>query len=205
MASGHYITDSDIDNWPSAFTEALKQALIDEAEQYFDQLLGQPYWPKPFDVNRNGNGQNRIYLYLEADIITITDLWISGALQDPDIYTYDADSIFLNEYGSNTVVLQSEIVLISQEGLFIKGYRNIRACGTYGRAVVPVPIKRAVIEWVRWKNDPTLYSLKYKSESIGKYSYGLADTQEPITGLDVVDMLIRPFITGDEKPDLGVA
>jgi len=201
-ATGHYITDADIDNWPSGATDGEQQAVIDYAEQVLEAALHTQYWNKPFDIKINGNDKNRLFLPLKANIVTVSKIEVWGIDLDPSWWSFDESSVFISpESGAADVELNYRLDEIEAEGIFPNGYNNIRIIGTYGAATVPAWIKEAAKILARHKNDPTLYtSYLAGSESIGNYSYSIAGGATGLdsykTGIKEVDDLIRLFRKG---------
>jgi len=196
---GHYICDTDIDNWPSGMTDAEKEAAIRAAEEIIEAALGTQYYPKPFDIRINGNGKNRIFLPLKANILTVSHVYIYGVELEPSWYAFDHNSIYISpESAATDVELDYLLSEVEAEGIFPRGYNNIRIIGTYGQSPVPQWIKDCVIMLVKDKNDPSLYTHYLQSESIGKYSYNMGSDylKGKLTGIKEVDDLIKLFRRG---------
>jgi hypothetical protein len=190
-----YISDSDIVNWPSGTTDAEKQAAIETSEAIVEAALRRHYRPKPFDVTVNGNGQDRIFLPLTTGILTVTEVRISGVVLDSSDYSFDSNSIFVNE-GSGSTIAFHLIDDLSVGGLFPRGFANIRVKGTAGSATIPAWIREVCRIVCSDHNDPTLYTHYMASESIGGYSYSLSPTlagQVGMTGLKEADDIIALF------------
>ena len=177
---GNYVTDpNDINNWPSGTTEEEKAAAILEIEQLIEKTLMTHFYSKPFDHKVNGNNKNRLFLGLEAEILTVTKIFVNGSELDEGWWTWDTKSVFIDLTVSGSGILSPELSYMRtetrQQGLFPKGFENIRIKGTYGYAVVPLPIKKLCTILVQHDNDPSLYqSYKFDSEKIGDYSYKFA-------------------------------
>jgi hypothetical protein len=199
-ATGHYISDLDIDNWPSGATDLEEQAVIDTAEAILDAALHTHYYPKPFDLRLNGNGQNRIFLPLKANILTVTYVSLWGELVDPSFYAFDNNSIYVNpESGAGDAELSYLLSEFSQYAIFPRGYNNVRVKGTCGPASVPAWVKAVAVMLARDQNDPTLYTHYLESESIGRYSYKIGAElaqAKGLTGLKEADDIIKLFRRG---------
>jgi len=105
-------------------------------------------------------------------------------------------------YFDNVGILTAGIAAIAadiSEGLFPRGYNNVRIVGTKGEAgTVPEAIKQAAVVLGKYENDPTLFSSsEYKSEKIGDYSYTKTDTiteAEWLTGVKEADFFLKFYI-----------
>lgn len=195
--SGHYISDSDIDNWSSGTTDAEKQAAIETAEAILDAALGTHYYSKAFDIKINGNDQNRLFLPLKGNILSVSEVSLWGLAMDSSYYAFDANSIFISpESGAADVELDYLLRRVISFALFPRGFNNVRIKGTYGAASIPAWAKQVAKILVRDMNDPTLYTHYLQSESIGNYSYTigkqLADAKG-LTGIKEADDIIKLF------------
>ena len=195
--TGWYISDSDILNWPSGTTDAEKQAVIETAEAIVEAALKVFYRPKAFDISLNGNDQNRLFLPLPANVLTVTEVRVHGQVLDSADWTFDKNSVFINiGSGGTDVEIRYLLDQFSTLALFPRGFNNIRIKGTYGAAAVPAWIKEAVKIVAMDHNDPTLYTHYLASESIGGYSYSITSELAGLTGMTGIkeaDDLIKLF------------
>lgn len=202
---GNYINPDDIDNWPTGTTDAEKAAIIEKMEKRVEKITDTHFYPKNFDLRQNGNNANRLFLHLEAPILSVTEVRVCDVLMDPMWYAYDDYSIYYDCESSGAGPLDPEakylLDTIEQVGLFPRGFNNIRVIGTYGEAV-PEWIKQVIIILVKDHNDPTLYTHYMKSEKIGDYSYTKDDGLTYYTGVKEADEWLDLYINRD--PDLGV-
>lgn len=196
---GNYIDPTDIDNWPSGTLESEKTALIARIELQLEKMTQNFFYAKALDIRMNGNGKNRLFPFLEADIITITDVELCGISLPSDWIDWDEHSVFLNlcssgaYAGDSWAELYYRLSSIDETGLFPRGYDNIRIQGTYGNTTLLPIAKAACIILVRYENDPTLYKALFKSEKIGDYSYtfgGVGTYGNIYTGIREADLLI---------------
>jgi len=199
---GNYLCAGHIDNWPSGTTEEEQQEIIDKVEQIIDKVTGTKWGGEDFDIKLNGNGKNRLFLPLETDILTVTNVYVSCVELDSSWYTWDINSIYLDPCEAGAGSLSPELYYKLGEtmdsGIFPRGYNNIWVKGTMGEGTVPEAIKQAAVVLAKWENDPTLYTytgLK-KSEKIGDYAYtNLATSEEDIlTGIEEADFYLRLYI-----------
>jgi len=200
---GDYLCAGHIDNWPSGITEEEQQQIIDKVEQIIDKVTETKWGGEAFDIKLNGNGKNRLFLPLETDILTVTNVYIHCIELDPSWYTWDINSIYLDPCTSGTGTLSPELYYKLGEamdrGIFPRGYNNIWVKGTMGESVaVPEAIKQAAVILAKWENDPTLYTytgLK-KSEKIGDYAYTNLATSEAdiLTGIAEADFFLRLYV-----------
>ncbi len=200
---GDYLCAGHIDNWPSGITAEEQQEIIDKVEQIIDKVTETKWGGSAFDIKLNGNGKNRLFLPLETDILTVTNVYIACIELDSSWYTWDVNSIYLDPCTSGTGSLSPELYYklgeAMERGIFPRGYNNIWVIGTMGESVaVPEAIKQAAVILAKWENDPTLYTytgLK-KSEKIGDYSYtNLATTEaDVLTGIAEADFYLRLYV-----------
>jgi len=202
---GCYLCASYIDNWPSGYTDEEKLEIITKVEQLIDKVTETRWCGTEFDIKLNGNGKNRLFLPLETDILTVTNVYISCVELDASWYTWDVNSIYLDPCVSGSGSLSPELYYklgeALDEGIFPRGYNNIWVKGTMGEgefADIPEAIKQAAVILARWENDPTLYTymgLK-KSEKIGDYSYTnlTASEADILTGVEEADTFLRLYV-----------
>ena len=200
---GDYLCAGHIDNWPSGITEEEQQEIIDKVEQIIDKVTETKWGGEAFDIKLNGNGKNRLFLPLETDILTVTNVYIHCIELDSNWYTWDINSVYLDPCTSGTGGLSPELYYKLGEamdrGIFPRGYNNIWVKGTMGKSgEVPEAIKQAAVVLAKWENDPTLYTytgLK-KSEKIGDYAYTNLATSEAdiLTGIAEADFYLRLYV-----------
>lgn len=185
-----------------------RQKVINRAEQLIENITDDFFYAKAFTVYRDGNGNDRLFVGLIPDIISVTAVLISGITLISDWYTNDVDSIYLDPEavtGSSDDLPELHLRLKYKVKLFPKGMGNIKITGTYGWSSVPAAIEKAAIILCRAENDSTLYSsheVGLKSEKLGDYSYTMADAAvSKSTGIDAVDKLLKHYIR--HKPMLG--
>lgn len=201
--SGDYISDTNVSNWPSGTLDADKEAVIKKVEQIIDKVCHTHFGPEGFDIELNGNGKNRLFIPLQSNIISVSNVYISCIELDPCWYTWDANSIYLDPCVSGSSVgswaeLAYRLGEAAERGIFPRGYNNIRVVGTCGEAEVPEAIKQAAIILAESENDPTLYKYAgpFKSEKIGDYSYTKSDAEieERLTGILEADRFLRHYV-----------
>ena len=199
---GDYLCAGHIDNWPSGTTEEEQQQIINKVEQLIDKVTETKWGGEAFDIKLNGNGKNRLFLPLETDILTVTNVYIHCIELDPSWYTWDINSVYLDPCVSGAGVLSPELYYRLGEamdrGIFPRGYNNIWVKGTMGESSIPEAIKQAAVILAKWENDPTLYTytgLK-KSEKIGDYAYTNLATSEAdiLTGIAEADSYLRLYV-----------
>lgn len=275
-ATGNYVVEADISNFPSEYSTAQKQDVIDRCEDLVEHITKDYFYTKSFSITVDGNGKNKIFPSFVPDILSITSIKLSDVTLDDDLYAFDKDCIFraalataqcqaiegitltgtdpvsieLTAHGfitgetarlvsvlgitpslngeyvitrtnadnftlngtdssdytgtftSGTVCFATlaELHYLTGEGgngLFPKGTRNVEIVGTYGWSSCPAIIKRVTIILCLAENDPTLYpeyDSSLSSESLGDYSYTLADSKAEVTGIDKVDKLLKHYI-----------
>jgi len=199
---GNYICASDIDNWPSGTTEEEQLAAIEAAEELIEKITKTHFYPKAFDIKLNGNNKNRLMLPLSANVLSVSAVYVWGEELDTTWYTWDVNSILLDEEGAwgGDIELAYKLGEIDVHGIFPYGLNNVRVVGTYGPATVPSWVIEVAKILVKDKNDPTLYAhYTLGSERIGDYSYDLGGgsvlTDYP-TGIAEADVWLRRFRRG---------
>ena len=185
-------------------SEAEKDALIAKIELQLEELTQTHFYEKNFDIEINGNGKNRIFPPLRADIITVTAVYICAIELPASWYAWDADSVYLDlcqsaaaGTGYPWAELYYRLGEAEERGLFPRGYNNIRIVGTFGQPELLALAKQAVEILIEAHNDGSLYPKLMKAEKIGDYSYQFGGTLHGniYTGIrdadDVIDILIR--------------
>ena len=200
---GDYLCAGHIDNWPSGITAEEQQQIIAKVEQIIDKVTETTWGGEAFDIKLNGNGKNRLFIPLKADMLTVTHVYISCVELDSSWYTWDVNSIYLDPCVSGSGSLSPELYYklgeVMERGIFPRGYNNIWVIGTMGElGAVPEAIKQAAVILAKWENDPTLYTymgLK-KSEKIGDYAYTNLTTSEEdiLTGIMEADTFLRLYV-----------
>lgn len=192
----------------SGSSEADRQATIDRAEQLIERITRDFFYTKNFSVYQDGNGKNRLFVGLIPDILSVTEIKISGVVLSTTWWTYDKNSVYLDPEVAGVGELPDLYLRLDRRKLFPKGVGNVKITGTYGWSACPPAIKRAAIILCRYENDETLYTVHsgdIKSEKIGDYSYTLFDNVSAagFTGIDEVDKLLSNYVR--KKPMMGIA
>jgi len=208
LVTGHYCTSDDIDNWPDGATDNEKRTVINRVEERIEKLTEDFFYAKAFEVFVNGNGKDKLFLGLVPDIVSVTEIKISGIILSSSWWTYDKNSVYLDPEAvtaSEEDLVELHLRLKHKEVLFPKGMGNIKVTGTYGRAVFGCPedIKHVAIIMCQAENDSTRYEVSqdFKSERLGDYSYTRMEGVF-VVGIAEVDKLLKPYIR--KKPMLGV-
>lgn len=185
-----------------------RQEVIDRAEQLIERTTKDYFYAKAFAMYFDGNANDKLFLMLRPDILTVTEILISGVALDTSWWTYNTDSVYLDPEAATGDELPELLLRLKyKRRIFPRGMGNIKITGTYGWTACPVTIKRAAIILCRYENDDTLYDThdsNLKSEKLGDYSYTLSDTAsaKDSTGIDEVDKLLKNYIR--KKPIIGV-
>lgn len=206
---GNYIEIADIDNWPVGWTEAQKNAVIARIELQLEKWTETFFYIKTLDYYLNGNGKNRLFLPLDADIATVTTVEVCDLETPINWIDFDKHSIFLNVCGSGTFspgVAWAEMSYLLGEyettGIFPRGYNNIHVIGTYGSTELQPIAKEACKILIEEANSPGTYKTLYKSEKIGQYAYSYGGTMygNVYSGIQEADKLIDLLVW--DKPTL---
>lgn len=133
LAIGNYIDEDDVTNWADGATEAEKQEVIDRIEEWVEKLTGDYFYEKKFDIFLDGNGENRLFLGLVPDILSVTTIEIAGVELSSAYWTWDKISVYLDPGG---VSLEAELRWLLKQyetrGLFPRGDNYIHIKGTMG-------------------------------------------------------------------------
>lgn len=193
----------------SGSSTAERQEIIDRVEQLIERITKDYFYAKAFVIYRDGNGKDKLFLKLTPDVLSVTEIKLSGIELGTSYWTFDTDSVYLDpEISIGDELPELLLMMKYKTNLFPKGMGNVKLTGTYGWSACPAAIKRAAIMLCRYENDDTLYSShdgSLKSEKLGDYSYTVSDSlnYKNSTGLDQVDRLLKNYIR--KKPMLGKA
>lgn len=85
-ATGNYINEDNVDNWPDESSFSTMQAIINGVEALVEQITHDYFYPKTFLDLLNGNGRDRIFLPIRQKILSINYLAVNTiALPTTDI------------------------------------------------------------------------------------------------------------------------
>lgn len=93
-AEGNYITDSDIDNWASGASDAVKLKIIQRAETLIEQVTKDYFYAKSFTAVLDGNAKSRLSLGLVPDILSVTEILLSRVSLSTSLFAFDKNSVF---------------------------------------------------------------------------------------------------------------
>lgn len=185
-----------------------RQQLINRVEELINKLTNDYFVSTAFVVYRNGNDKDYLDLGFNPDVLTVTEIKISGIVLTTDWWTYNSEAVYLNPEsvtGDADDLAELHLRLRYERNLFPKGIGNIKITGTYGWSSIPARVKQAAVLLCKAENDSTLYSSydsRLKSEKLGDYSYTLADSSGRYsTGIDEIDDLLKEYIR--KKPIMG--
>lgn len=203
--TGNYIDGTDIDNWPDGTSSAVKQEIVDRAEQLIESITKDYFYAKAFVIYRDGNSKDKLFLGLIPHVLSVTEVKLSGIELSSSWYTFDIDSIYLDpEAATGDEYPELLLRLKYKTRLFPKGQGNVKVTGTYGWSACPVAIKQAAIILCRYENDGTLYT-KYDdlvSDKLGDMTQNRGQ-KKFLTGLMEADRLIHNYVR--KRPIMGVA
>lgn len=191
----------------SGSSESDRQEVIDRSEQLIERITRDYFYSKAFIMYFDGNGKDRFFLGLVPDILTITEILLSGIELDSSWWTYNTESVYLDpEVATGDDLPELLLRLKYRRSIFPRGMGNLKITGTYGWSTCPAAIKQATIMLCRYENDYTLYEsydTNLKSEKLGDHSYTLAEniSVNDTTGVTIVDARIRNYIR--KKPIMG--
>ena len=185
-------------------TEADRQDIINHAEALIERITDDFFYSKAFVIYRNGNDDDYLDLGLVPEILTVTEILLSGVELTSSWWTYNADAVYMDPEAETTEegdMAELHLRLKYKRGLFPKGHGNLKLTGTYGWSATPVAIKKAAVILCEAENDSTLYTQRsgsVKSEKLGDYAYTLFENggaaEVTKTGIDEVDSLLSTYI-----------
>ena len=176
----------------SGSSDAERQEVIDRAESKIEWVTKDYFYSKDYVWVGDGNDQNRLFLQLLPDIISISEIKWWDQVIPSDYYTHDKNSVY-NDPSTIIGYLETDRPY-HKRVLFPLGTKNIQITLKMGWATTPSAIKQAAVILVRAENDSTLYS-RYshnKSESVEGYSFQRPDKY--MTGILEADDLVYPYI-----------
>jgi len=189
----------------SGSSETKRQEVIDIVEHLIESVTKDYFYEKDFVIYRDGNGKDKLYLGLTANILSVSEVLLFGVELSSSWYTFDDDSIYLDPAAATGDELPELLLRMRYEtNLFPKGTGNVKVTGTYGWSSCPAAIKRAAVILCRYENDETLYT-KYDdfvSEKLGDMAQSRGD-KKYLTGIQEADRILRNYIR--KKPMFGVA
>jgi len=189
----------------SGSSETERQEVIDIVEHLIESVTKDYFYEKDFVIYRDGNGKDKLYLGLTANILSVSEVLLFGVELSSSWYTFDDDSIYLDPDAATGDELPELLLRMRYEtNLFPKGTGNVKVTGTYGWSSCPAAIKRAAVILCRYENDETLYT-KYDdfvSEKLGDMTQNRGD-KKYLTGIQEADRILRNYIR--KKPMFGVA
>ncbi|GAF96433.1 unnamed protein product [marine sediment metagenome] len=204
--TGNYIDGTDIDNWPDGTSNATKQEIVDRAEQLIENITHDYFYAENFAIYRDGNGNDKLFLGSIPNILSVSEIKLSGVVLGSSWYTFDKNSVYLDpEAVTGDELPELMLRMNHKRGLFPKGMGNVKITGTYGWSACPVAIKRAVIILCRYENDETLYT-KYDdlvSDKLGDMTQSRGVDKKFLTGVQEADRLLFNYIR--KKPIMGIA
>lgn len=190
----------------SGSSDTERQEVIDRAELLIEKITKDYFYVKAFEIYRDGNANDKLFLKLIPDVLSVTEILISGIELATTWWTYNTNSVYLDPEASIVAELPELMLRMKyKQKLFPKGMGNVKITGTYGWSACPVAIKQAVIILCRFENDETLYT-KYDdlvSDKLGDMTQNRGADKKFLTGLMEADRLIREYIR--KKPMMGIA
>lgn len=184
-----------------------RQEVIDRAEQLIERITRDFFYAKAFVEYIDGNGKDRLFPGFTPNILSVTEILLSGVELATSWWTYNKTSVYLDPEAATGDDLPELLLRLKYERkIFPRGMGNVKITGTYGWSSCPAAIKRAAIILCRYENDSSLYDsydMNLKSEKIDDYSYTLAEGvyAKDTTGVTAADGQIRTYIR--KKPIFG--
>ncbi len=168
---------------PSLATHPALAALVTAASAHVENHCRRVFASETLTEWHNGDGWARLWLR-RAPVTSLTSVEVNGSAQDVDDFT-------VNERTGELVWGTSGDYRHGNP--FPRGRRNIKVIYVAGYASVPTPVKEATVQVVKQLADAAAVSGVYQSESIGDYSYSLAQgTVDSLPPMAAV--LLAPYV-----------
>lgn len=71
-----------------------RQIIIDRIEDLIERITHDYFYAKSFSIVLNGNGKNQLFLGLQSDILSVTEIKLSGVILSTNLFSFDENSIF---------------------------------------------------------------------------------------------------------------
>ena len=134
--SGNYITEDDVGNWPAGITDEQKTDVIERAEEEIERLTKDIFYEKPFDIFRDGTGEDFMSLDIRGRIMSVSAIYIEGVLMNAVNYSHSANVIHRSNTGIESddylKYLRNRRRRFGDLGLFPAGLGNLEIVGTMG-------------------------------------------------------------------------
>ena len=134
--SGNYISEDDVDNWPAGITDESKLFVIETAELEADRVTRDVFYEKPFDIFRDGNGQDWMALNLRGRILSVSAIYNQGVTMNTVNYSHSTNVIHRSATGIESDdylrYLRNRRRRAGDAGLFPVGIGNLEIVGTMG-------------------------------------------------------------------------
>lgn len=175
-----YATDADVlAAWPglAALPAEERAALVADANAAVRDHCGRDLLLAARTERYSGRNRGRIWLAVRP-IVEVSAVSIDGigelSYDDGEGWAWDPETGALYRGPARTDPRHAP--------WFPFGTRNVEVAYTAGYDPVPPPVRRAAVLTARRLHDQGRQSGVYKSESIGDYSYTLADGQPVVSG-----------------------
>jgi len=193
---GRYISDSDVDNWPSDADDDYKQAVITRVERLIENVCNDIFYENPFEIKISGNGKSWINLGLKYNVLLVNEVKVWGSVLSKDLYSYNSYALYLNQ---ETDRADLAFTIIGDEVLFPRGRYNIEVAGTYGKLETPYGVMEAAKILARAENDSTLYTQYSDFQQLKLGDYSFKRDKKVLTGIVEADRWLRPYIRKKTK------
>jgi len=167
---------------PAAWTDAEVLSLIEEMEDWVDELTNDKWDSNSRAYVFDGTGQKYLFLTEKTRLrcLSVTNVVYRSDYADSfdsDGTTCDSDSYIRYNHLLVRVSTNETTRLITEEGVWERGRQNYRVTGTWGHASVPVAIKRAVVLLVRERITPgsSMSEAPLAEEQWADYRYRLRE------------------------------
>ncbi len=134
--SGNYISEGDVSNWPAGITDENKLDVMERAEEELERVTKDIFYEKPFDIFRDGTGDDFMSLGIRGRIMSVSAIYIQGVTMNAVSYSHSANVIHRSATGIESddylKYLRNRRRRFGDVGLFPSGLGNLEIVGTTG-------------------------------------------------------------------------
>jgi len=201
-------------SWPSSWTTTMKTNAIQLASDRIDAVTRDKWESATKTIIISGRGTSRLYLgrIISWPILTVTDVYYRDDYDPSDNFVASGELVATTDYyisDSRRALFRAEATFVRSgwDGItptWIRGHRNYRVRGTFGRSTTPEAIKRACVLLVREEAEPG-YTSEFAPMVSEKFADGYQYTQAAsgsrevvvsyLTGFTAVDVLLAPYVS----------
>lgn len=177
LQKGHYLVDTDVDNWVAEESDANKLMVIQAAEELIEKITKDYFYAKTFTLVMDGNGRDRLFLGLRPNILSITQIKLSGVVLNANLYGFSNYAVFRATAATSQCKAIEGITLAGSDPVSINITDHGFITGNTARLVLVVGIGPSLDgEYVVTKVDADNFTLNstVSSDYTGSFISGTA-------------------------------